>query len=33
MINVPYLFMKAWKMLYPFIDNNTRAKVIVDRSL
>ena len=30
MINVPYLFMKAWKMIYPFIDNNTRAKVIVD---
>jgi len=28
MINVPYLFMKAWKMLYPFIDNNTRAKFI-----
>jgi len=32
MINVPYLFMKAWKMIYPFIDNNTRTKVI-DRSL
>jgi hypothetical protein len=28
LIHVPYLFMKAWKMIYPFIDNNTRDKVI-----
>jgi hypothetical protein len=28
MIHVPYIFMKAWKMIYPFIDTNTRDKVI-----
>ncbi|PAN26725.1 hypothetical protein PAHAL_5G033700 [Panicum hallii] len=28
MINVPYIFMKAWKMIYPFIDNNTRDKFV-----
>ncbi|WOL03761.1 random slug protein 5-like [Canna indica] len=27
-INVPYLFMKAWKMIYPFIDENTRKKIV-----
>jgi hypothetical protein len=27
MVHVPYIFMKAWKMVYPFIDANTRAKV------
>jgi len=27
MIHVPYIFMKAWKMIYPFIDTNTRDKV------
>jgi hypothetical protein len=29
MINVSYMFMKAWKLVYPFIDNNTRDKVII----
>ncbi|TVU34607.1 hypothetical protein EJB05_16444 [Eragrostis curvula] len=35
MINVPYMFMKAWKMVYPFIDNNTRDKFVFidDKSL
>ncbi|KAJ1286916.1 hypothetical protein BS78_03G389400 [Paspalum vaginatum] len=28
MIHVPYIFMKAWKMIYPFIDNNTRDKFV-----
>ncbi|RRT59178.1 hypothetical protein B296_00030285 [Ensete ventricosum] len=27
LVHVPYLFMKAWKIIYPFIDNNTRKKV------
>jgi hypothetical protein len=27
MIHIPYLFMKAWKMVQPFIDANTREKV------
>jgi hypothetical protein len=27
MIHVPYLFMKAWKMVQPFIDANTKDKV------
>ncbi|ONK72111.1 uncharacterized protein A4U43_C04F15820 [Asparagus officinalis] len=27
-IHVPYLFMKAWKIIYPFIDNNTRKKFV-----
>uniref|UniRef100_A0A453GE82 CRAL-TRIO domain-containing protein n=1 Tax=Aegilops tauschii subsp. strangulata TaxID=200361 RepID=A0A453GE82_AEGTS len=27
MVHVPYIFMKAWKMVYPFIDTNTRDKV------
>nr|CAB3475303.1 unnamed protein product [Digitaria exilis] len=35
LINVPYIFMKAWKMIYPFIDNNTRDKFVFvdDKSL
>ncbi|CAD6235168.1 unnamed protein product [Miscanthus lutarioriparius] len=35
MIHVPYIFMKAWKMIYPFIDTNTRDKFVVveDKSL
>ncbi|XP_062230207.1 uncharacterized protein LOC133927833 [Phragmites australis] len=35
MIHVPYIFMKAWKMVYPFIDNNTRDKFVFvdDKSL
>ncbi|KQK11316.1 phosphatidylinositol transfer protein 3 [Brachypodium distachyon] len=28
MIHVPYIFMKAWKMVYPFIDANTRDKFV-----
>jgi len=28
LIHVPYMFMKAWKMIYPFIDKNTRKKFI-----
>ncbi|XP_020248714.1 CRAL-TRIO domain-containing protein YKL091C-like [Asparagus officinalis] len=27
-IHVPYLFMKAWKIIYPFIDNKTRKKFV-----
>ncbi|KAL6546675.1 hypothetical protein OROMI_022396 [Orobanche minor] len=26
-VNVPYIFMTAWKMVYPFIDKNTRKKI------
>nr|CAB3475302.1 unnamed protein product [Digitaria exilis] len=35
MINVPYIFMKAWKMVCPFIDNNTKDKFVFvdDKSL
>ncbi|CAD6228377.1 unnamed protein product [Miscanthus lutarioriparius] len=35
MIHVPYIFMKAWKMIYPFIDTNTRDKFVFveDKSL
>ncbi|XP_062206286.1 uncharacterized protein LOC133908312 [Phragmites australis] len=35
MIHVPSIFMKAWKMIYPFIDNNTRDKFVFvdDKSL
>lgn len=28
LVHVPYLFMKAWKIIYPFIDNNTRKKIV-----
>ncbi|KAJ4960500.1 hypothetical protein NE237_020410 [Protea cynaroides] len=28
LVHVPYLFMKAWKIVYPFIDKNTREKII-----
>ncbi|KAK1669400.1 hypothetical protein QYE76_057559 [Lolium multiflorum] len=28
MIHIPYLFMKAWKMVQPFIDANTREKFV-----
>ncbi|KAL3818746.1 hypothetical protein ACJIZ3_004651 [Penstemon smallii] len=27
-IHVPYIFMTAWKMIYPFIDKNTKKKII-----
>ncbi|XP_042500969.1 phosphatidylinositol transfer protein 3-like [Macadamia integrifolia] len=28
LIHVPYLFMKAWKIVYPFIDKKTRDKIV-----
>lgn len=28
LVHVPYLFMKAWKIIYPFIDKNTRKKCV-----
>ncbi|CAO1947118.1 unnamed protein product [Urochloa humidicola] len=28
LIHVPYMFMKAWKLIYPFIDNNTKDKFV-----
>ncbi|XP_038989371.1 phosphatidylinositol transfer protein 3-like [Phoenix dactylifera] len=28
MIHVPYIFMKAWKIIYPFIDSNTKNKYV-----
>lgn len=27
-VHAPYIFMTAWKVIYPFIDNNTKKKVI-----
>lgn len=26
-VHAPYMFMKIWKMIYPFIDDNTKKKV------
>lgn len=27
LVHVPYIFWKAWKIIYPFIDKNTREKI------
>ncbi|XP_050226129.1 sec14 cytosolic factor-like [Mercurialis annua] len=27
-VHVPYIFMAVWKLVYPFIDNNTRKKIV-----
>ncbi|KAF5207201.1 Patellin-5, partial [Thalictrum thalictroides] len=26
LVHVPYIFMTAWKIIYPFVDNNTKNK-------
>jgi hypothetical protein len=26
-VHAPYMFMKVWKLIYPFIDDNTKKKV------
>ncbi|XP_073000542.1 uncharacterized protein [Typha latifolia] len=28
LVNVPYIFMKAWKIIYPFIDKQTKKKFV-----
>ncbi|GAA0173256.1 hypothetical protein LIER_26911 [Lithospermum erythrorhizon] len=28
MVHVPYIFMTVWKVIYPFIDNNTKKKIV-----
>ncbi|XP_062110828.1 uncharacterized protein LOC133822493 [Humulus lupulus] len=28
LVHVPYIFMTAWKMIYPFIDKNTKKKIV-----
>ncbi|ONI29782.1 hypothetical protein PRUPE_1G214400 [Prunus persica] len=28
LVHVPYVFMTAWKMVYPFIDNKTKKKIV-----
>lgn len=28
LVHVPYLFMKVWKIIYPFIDKNTKEKFV-----
>ncbi|XP_072970291.1 uncharacterized protein [Typha angustifolia] len=35
LIHVPYIFMKAWKIVYPFIDKRTKEKIVFvdDKSL
>ncbi|CAI9113758.1 OLC1v1014427C1 [Oldenlandia corymbosa var. corymbosa] len=28
LVHVPYVFMTAWKIIYPFIDNETKKKIV-----
>ncbi|KAF1893538.1 hypothetical protein Lal_00002028 [Lupinus albus] len=27
-VHAPYMFMKVWKVIYPFVDNNTRKNIV-----